>query len=115
MGPNIPKCFNGLFDYGTSIKFDAENAISGNSTDLYRTNTIVSRHLQHSVRRSRRNGNHGASSTLSKQSGFSGTAVFDSYACAESIAGFPCRRRGETGFGHSDGQAPVTDVMSRLN
>src|ERR1700731_245676 len=25
MGPDVAKCFNGLFDYGTSIDFDAEN------------------------------------------------------------------------------------------
>src|ERR1700730_15239004 len=102
MGPDIAKCFNGLFDYRTSVKFDAENAISGNFTDLYGTNTIVSRHLQHGVQRSRRNGNYRACPTLSKQSGFSRTAVFDSYACAQSTAGGPRGRRGETRFIHSE-------------
>src|ERR1700682_5970797 len=103
MGPDIAKCFYGLFDYGTSVKFDAENAISGNFTDLYGTNTIVSRDLQHGVQRSRRNGNYRACPTLSKQSGFSRTAVFYSYACAECIAGLTRRRRGKTGFRDSDG------------
>ncbi len=49
MGPDIAKCFNGLFDYGTSIEFDAENAISGNFADLFGANTVFSRRLQHSI------------------------------------------------------------------
>jgi hypothetical protein len=52
MGPDIAKCFNGLFDYGTSIEFDAENAISVNISDLYGTNTTVSRDLQDRFQRS---------------------------------------------------------------
>jgi hypothetical protein len=49
MGPDIAKCFNGLFDYGTSIEFDAENAIRDNFADLYGADTVFLRGLQHSI------------------------------------------------------------------
>src|SRR6202140_2852765 len=89
IGPDIAKCFNGLFDYGTSIEFDAENAISVNLSDLCCINTMFSRHFQHCIQRGWRNGNYRARSPLSKHSGFRRVTLFHSYLYAQDIAGPP--------------------------
>src|SRR5476651_809840 len=107
MGPGIAERFHGLFNYGTSIVLDAENAVTGNVADFGGGDAVFAGEMEDAVEFGRCDGNYRASAAFSEKEKFGGSVAFDSDPCAQ-------LGRREAGFGESNGQAAIAEVVSGL-
>src|SRR5450755_689562 len=108
MGPDIAERFHGLFNYGTSIVLDAENAVTGNVADFGGGDAVFAREVEDAIELCWCDGNYHASAAFAEKVGFGGSVVFQGHPRAQLGS---C----ETGFGERDGQAAIAEVVSGLN
>src|SRR5450432_192481 len=108
MGPDLAERCYGLFNYGTSIVLDAENAVTGNVAHFGGGDAVLAREVEDAIELCRCDRDYRAGAAFTKKEGFGGSVALQGHPRTQF-------RRCETGFGESDGQAAIAEVVGGLN